>query len=134
MRRIVVGVDRSAGSRAAVKLAARLAHDLAAGVEVVHATRSPREAGSTDDDVRGWCRPLVDAGVADIRTVIEDDDAVRLLYRVAEESDAYLIVVGPPEHSELGEFIWGSAAVELAHHGRRPLVIAPTEHSEINPF
>ena len=133
-RRIVVGVDASRGSSSAVRLAARLAADLDAQVIVVHANRSSPEGPPSNTDLRRWESPLVEAGVVAVRTVVENDDAVRLLFRIAEEEDAYLIVVGPTRRGELREFVLGSVAMELVHHGRRPIVIAPTEHSEINPF
>lgn len=129
-RRIVVGVDGSAGSARAVALAARLAVDLDAEVIAVHATRSSPADRPTSQHLQVWCASLAEAGVS-TQTVVEDDDAVRLLYRIAEIEDAYLIVVGSTERSELGEFLGGGVAIELAHHGNRPLVIAPTPDSEI---
>ncbi|MDQ6615737.1 MAG: universal stress protein [Actinomycetota bacterium] len=129
-RHIVVGVDGSEGASRAVALAVRLAVDLVAEVIVVHGTLSSPEGRPTEEQLARWCRPLSEAGVA-TRTVVEADDAVRLLHRVGEIEDAYAIVVGSSGRSELREFVIGGVAIELAHHGNRPLMIAPTAVAEI---
>jgi nucleotide-binding universal stress UspA family protein len=131
---VVVGVDASPGAALAVVLAGRLAVDLVAAVVLVHGSYSSPDGPPGEEVLAGWRALLVEAGVVDVRTVVEADDAGRLLFRVAEEVDAYLIVVGPPHRSEVGDLVMGSVALELAHHGRRPLVIAATADSEINPF
>ncbi len=131
-RCLVVGVDRSPGADLAVALAARLGSDLDADVTLVHGTMGDHGDPPSGTDLDRWRELLTDAGVGEVRTVVEGDDPVRLLYRIAEKRDAYLIVVGPTQRGELSEFIRGSVAMELAHHGRRPVVIAATEHSEIS--
>ncbi len=129
-RCIVVGVDGSEGASQAVLLAVRLAVDLDAEVIVVHGTLSSPGGWPTEELFARWCKPLTDAGVS-TRTVIEADDAVRLLHRVGEIEDAYMIVVGASGRSELREFVGGGVAIELAHHGDRPLMIAPTADTEL---
>jgi len=126
----VVGLDSSEGSVRASRMAARLAVDLGAQVVAVHATLSSSGGRPGREQLSCWCRPLTEAGVLE-RTVVQDDTAVRLLHRVAEIENAYLIVVGSSERSELGEFLTGSVVADLAHHGNRPLVIVPTPDSEI---
>ena len=129
-RCIVVGVDGSEGSSRATAVAERLAVDLNAEVVVAHGGRSSAGDPPTREQLARWCQPFTDAGVR-MRIVVEDDDAARRLQRLASMYDAYLIVVGSTGRSELREFILGSVAVELAHHGNRPLVIVPTADSEI---
>ncbi len=122
-RTIVVGVDGSLGGREAMMLAARLAQDLAADVVVAYGTLSSPEPRKSPDDVEAWCLPLRELGLR-YRTVVEPDDAVPLIGAVAEREDAYLVVVGATSRSELAEFVFGGVALELAHHGGRPLAVA----------
>ncbi len=120
---MVVGVDASEGSAAAVRWCSRMAPLLGGEVVVVHAL-APDESLSLDEQFEGWCAPLRDAGVP-VRRVVEDEAADRLLRRVASAADADLIVVGGTQRGQFAGLVLGSVVEDLAHHGRRPVVIVP---------
>jgi nucleotide-binding universal stress UspA family protein len=100
---IVVGVDGSPPSEAAVRWAADLAHATGAAVVAVHAAslveRYRSGAGSEDSfeaDLRqtveqSWCGPLRERGVLH-SVVVRPEPPVELLLEVAAEEGALLVV------------------------------------------
>lgn len=142
--RIVVGVDGSEGSAAALRWAGRLA--LAAGGEVVatHVTLStndgyrppglPRVALNESDwrelvagELEGnWCKELVEAGVPH-RTRIEDGRAGPLLTAIAGEERADLLVTGRRALTPLSEMIHGSVSHHVLHHAPCPVAVVPSK-------
>ena len=141
-RRIVVGVDGSTGSAAAVAWCARMAPLLDAEVIAVHAIESSeyslspssspmrpfpdawRENISAEVE-KVWCAALEMAGVA-FRTVLLNAGAAAALLVVADDVDADMIVVGRRGQGGFEELILGSAPHQVAHHARRPVVIVPS--------
>jgi nucleotide-binding universal stress UspA family protein len=141
-RRIVVGVDGSIGSAAAVAWCARMAPLLDADVIAVHAIETrdyaARPSSSPNypfpDDAwlehiraeceKVWCATLDAAGI-DVRVVLLNAAAAAALLVVADDVDADMIVVGRRGQGGFEELILGSAPHEVAHHARRPVVIVP---------
>ena len=144
---VVVGVDASAGSRAALRWCAEYADAVGARVVAVHAVdlgealRAPVRFGDTAqhdgswraqvrDEMRAvWCQSLGDRDVEfDCR--VEEGSAVAALERVADELDAQLVVVGRDGAAMLAEVVLGSVPQRLAHECRRPLVVVPEESNQ----
>jgi nucleotide-binding universal stress UspA family protein len=120
---MVVGVDGSPGSAAAVAWCAEIAPMLDADVVAVHAL-GHEEAFPSEREFGQWCAQLHASGLF-VRRVVEDDSAAQLLQRVATAEDADLVVIGATHHGELAGFVLGSVVEDLAYHGRRPIVIVP---------
>jgi nucleotide-binding universal stress UspA family protein len=134
-RTVLVGVDGSPGSNAAVRWCARYAVALDADVVAVHALTPMLELGAPvmgadlatpyDDGVRRslegaldqWCKPLHEAGVTVRAEVV----------RTAEEVHADLVVVGRRGHGGFRELLLGSVPHQLTHHCNQAVVVVPPE-------
>lgn len=149
--RVVVGLDGSPSSAAALAWAIGYARAAAAEIVAVHAFALPPDhvghaIGQAtpfpyDKAVRGrtqaalehrWCAPLSTAGVA-WRTVFRDGCPASVLLEVAEREDAELIVTGRRGLSALGEFVLGSVSHELMHRSRRPVALIPRPERPVRP-
>jgi nucleotide-binding universal stress UspA family protein len=109
IRRIVVGLDGSESSAAALKWAVRLAKGMGSQVIAVYAidipTYFPQPYGTPlqyDEEWRAamksefenkWCKPLKVSGVR-YRTVMEDGRAASVIAAVADRENADIVVVG----------------------------------------
>ena len=141
---IVVGVDGSSGSYAAVRWCAEVADAHGVDVVAVHVVDLTgivgvygafTDAALYDDSWRAklhdemraaWCQPLADRRVSfDCR--VEDGPAASVMEDVADELDAQLVVVGRQGAGRIAEMILGSLPHRLAHRCDRPLVIVPEE-------
>lgn len=141
---ILVGVDGSAGSAAALRWAARLA--LAAGAEVVAvhvldpATEDVRPLGlprailneaDWRDAIQGeleatWCEPLARAGVRH-RTRVEQGQPGPCLAELASQEHADLLVTGQRGLSGLTQLVHGSVSAYLTHHAPCPVAVVPAQ-------
>jgi nucleotide-binding universal stress UspA family protein len=134
MKHLLVGVDGSDASAAALCWAGRLARLV--GAEVVVATVfRPDQAEVTpehhaelarDAERRlesEWSEPLRGTGVQH-RSVLVTGTPDALL-EAADREDADLVVVGPRGHGGFASLHLGSLAHHLAHHTSRPLAIVP---------
>src|SRR5258708_15633423 len=108
-RRIVVGVDGSEPSAAAVKWAVRLAKALGSQVIAVYAVDIPAyfpepyglpvqfdtewRAGVKDEFENKWCKPLEKAGIRD-PTPMEGGRGAALINHLADHEDAGHVPVG----------------------------------------
>jgi nucleotide-binding universal stress UspA family protein len=142
IQRVVVGIDGSAGSAAALRWAARLARAAGAEVIAVHVVEPdsydvrpiglPRtilnEAGWRDavrEELQmTWCRPLAEAGVRH-RVLIEEGHAGPCLAEVAQDERADLVVTGRRGLSGLAELVQGSVSAYLTHHAPCPVAAVP---------
>lgn len=133
--RIVVGVDGSDESRAALAWATDQTDDeltavyglsqwaeLAWASVQVDPSHILDEAASLLQD--RWCEPAVDAGAACHAVTRETEPATALL-EVADEIDADLIVVGSHSHARWTPHYLGSVASKLLHKSRRPVAVVP---------
>jgi nucleotide-binding universal stress UspA family protein len=146
-RRIVIGLDGSAGAGAAVQWCAEMGPVLDAEVVAVNAmspvsailpAASPAEIPPIIDDsaieesvheelaseLEGWCAPLRDAGVS-YRSYVVDGSVIDALVHVAGEVAADLVVVGREKHSAIKEKLLGSIPNHLMHHCECPVVVVP---------
>jgi nucleotide-binding universal stress UspA family protein len=142
IRRILVGLDGSVGSAAALHWAISLAQDLDAEITAAHVFQLPAYAGhhgveaeipyeeSWRDAVREafereWTAPLEASGVPHT-LVFEDGRAGPVLVSVAERAEADLIVTGHRGLGAVAELLAGSVTQYVAHHAHRcPLVVVP---------
>jgi nucleotide-binding universal stress UspA family protein len=139
MERIVVGVDGSTNSLAAVEWAAGMAQITGAEVVAVHAygllehLQSPEEvsAQSHRDEIRrrfeaDWCAPLDRIGVKS-RRQLRDGSPVVVLLASAEDENADLIVVGSRGLGGYPELLLGSTSTQVAQSSKRPVTIVPDQ-------
>lgn len=129
---VVLGVDGSEGAAEAVGWCARTLPPLGPTIFAVHATPTPEweddprhQAGYEAGEVRGWTKPIVDAGLDVTPVVVRDAHPVAALADTAGERHAGLVVVGT---RGLGGFFGlrlGRVPLQLLHHITVPLVIVP---------
>lgn len=134
--RIVVAVDGSENSLAAVDWVADLAEATGAEVVAVHAlgllehlddeavpAQSHRgEIGQLFEST--WCVPLDRDGIS-CRRVLRDGNPVSVVLSVADEEDADLIVLGSRGFGGFPEQLLGSTSTQVAQRSRRPVTIVP---------
>jgi universal stress protein A len=142
-KKIVVGVNGSAASNAALEWAVQQAVPRTAEIIAVHVIRPAgvHSPGTTVTDVRlrefdylgdemrarvkrEFFEPLTTSEIKHRILIVEGHPATEILH-VADEEDAGLIVVGNGLHSTMEELFLGSVAHELTHKATRPLAIVP---------
>lgn len=136
LERIVLGVDGSAGSEAAVRWCARAAAACEAEVIAVCAFESRTRWAAGDDMKRWraaaeaaitseWIAPLRSAGVTVRTRIVEANSPESALEAAAADEGAGILVVGTQEPSEVTGLRVGRVPLHLAHHTHLPLVIVP---------
>lgn len=132
--RIVVAVDGSANSTAALGWAADLGAATGAEVVAVHALGLLERLDTGDatphDDVLAqlegpWCAPL-DRDDVRSRRLLRDGSPVSVVLDVAEAEGADLVVVGSRGLGGYPELLLGSTSTQIAQRARVPVVIVPT--------
>jgi nucleotide-binding universal stress UspA family protein len=138
--KIVVGVDGSASSRAAVAWAIDEAAHRDAEVEAVYAWAlptlaysapefiepDPEQVQSEGTDMLEQALALVSATIpVKARSRVEHGRPVDVLRRVGEEPDVRMLVVGSRGHGDIAQLVLGSVSHALTHHAPKPLVIVP---------
>jgi nucleotide-binding universal stress UspA family protein len=131
---IVVGVDGSASSKAALRWAVRQARLTGAGVEAVTAWQLPTYYGwewlPDDTDVEGIARSMLEEVIAEIagqdpsvtiKPVVRQGNAARVLLDAAKDAD--LLVVGSRGHGGFTEALLGSVGQHCVHHAPCPVVV-----------
>ncbi|WP_189786568.1 universal stress protein [Streptomyces capitiformicae] len=143
---VVVGVDGSASSLAAVEVAAWEARLRGAGLRAVHAfvwpamhvPLGPSALGPPDGGLQNMVDRLVAEAVERARTVAPEVDVSHVVVTgepltvlEAQSRAAELVVVGSRGMGGFVGLLVGSTAVHLAAHGRCPvLVVRETPHSD----
>jgi len=142
IERIVVGVDGSAGSQAALRWALDMAKGMGSTVTAVYAVDLPSfkpelyEAAVQFDDgwrktmrmefEERWCRPLREADIR-YRAVMEDGRAAPVISRVAQAEGADIIVVRRRGRGAVAELFLGSVSHELVLRSRIPVLVIEPE-------
>ena len=138
IRRIVVGVDGSAQSAAALRYAVDMAKRMGSQITAVYAVNlsiyHASEFGvlfEPDPDWRvpmrmefenKWCKPLTASGLR-YRTVMEDGRPASVIAAVAERENADLVVVGRRGRGGVAELLLGSVSHELVLNSKRPVLL-----------
>jgi nucleotide-binding universal stress UspA family protein len=142
--RIVVGVDGSEHSEAAIDWAVRMAKGMGSEVVAVFAISPPIyfdtgymapvappqfdpewRAAMKKEFEEKWCKRLRDAGVR-YRTVMEDGRPASVIAKVGDSIDADVIVVGRRGRGGVAELVLGSVSHELVLHSKRPILLIST--------
>jgi nucleotide-binding universal stress UspA family protein len=146
--KLVVGVDGSAGSRAALAWALNEAGRRDAEVEAVFAWAVPSFAyaapgavlpdpetmAAEGTELLEQALALVSAATqAKVHTRVREGRPSDVLQEVADEPDVRLLVVGSRGHGGLAELVLGSVSHAVSHHVRKPLVIIPKRVAENPP-
>jgi len=145
VRTIVVGVDGSPHSEAALRWAIRLAGCMGSEIVAVNAVPPPTsawyglgypaamppelleerelvEADARRHFVEEWCRPLRDSGLH-YRTVQATGRAASLIAAAADDVGAELVVVGRRGRGGMAELLLGSVSHELILHCAHPVLV-----------
>jgi nucleotide-binding universal stress UspA family protein len=136
-RHVVVGVDGSDGSLAAVRFSAGFAGALDIGVTAVLAQDPFAEWVPASDpqswqrraqrQVGGWVEPVVDAGVR-VRVVVDRDvHPVAALARALETRPGSVAVVGARGRGGFPGLRLGRVPLHLLHQAGVPVVVVPTQ-------
>ena len=134
---LIVGVDGSEGSRAAVDEAIGLAGDLDATVTFVFVRKPP--SGWLGDPyyqraltanlaharraVAAAVETATNAGIEAGAEILEGDPANELV-SLADNRDADMIVVGSRGYGALAGAVLGSVSQAVSQHANRPVVVA----------
>lgn len=139
LSKLVVGVDGSDGSRAALTWTADLAKSADAEVVAVHVLTYNQEfvRDLSLDTLRTWRRdlrrdletawtdPLRAAGVGYRCLVVEDDSPAAGLLAVAAREQADIFVVGTRGRGKMTGRVLGGVSYRLLHHADQPVVVVP---------
>lgn len=137
VKRIVVGVDGSAGSAAAVAFCARLAPLLTAAVVAVYADEPMVEWAAESDpcswppyaeaEVRRWVAPIEDNGVPVAVDVEWDVPPVATLCRAIEAAPDTLAIVGTRSLGDISGLRLSRVPIQLVHHTGAAVVMVPQD-------
>lgn len=140
LKRIVVGLDGSAQSAAALEWAIALARTFSAEIVAVHAI--PLLAYLVDfygmaqpiqydtgwaaevkrQFEQDWSKPLRDSGLP-YQLVLKDGRPASVIAETAEAVDADLVLVGRRGLGGMAEVLLGSVSHELSLHCKRPVLL-----------
>ena len=143
--RVVVGVDGSEHSEAAIKWAVRMAGGMGSEVVAVFAIAPPVyfdggfvapvvppqfdeewRAGMKNQFEEVWCKSLRDAGVR-YRTIMQDGRPASVIAQIADSVNADVIVIGRRGRGGVAELVLGSVSHELVLHSKRPILVISTD-------
>lgn len=124
---IVVGLDGSEGSKRALTWAIDLADATGSELVAVHAPGTGAAGAVLERAERAlkeWCAPIRERGIAHQQRV-EGGEARTALERVADETDAALLVVGARGLGPIQGLLLGSVAGYVVRYARRPIAVVP---------
>jgi nucleotide-binding universal stress UspA family protein len=136
-KKIVVALDGSDGSRAAIPLAAELAERGGAQLVIVHVEeRVVGKAGGpvnlAEDEIQGEiraeARKLQEQGRdVEVRMgMVALGGPAHVIEEIAAETGADLIVVGTRGHAPIAGLLLGSVTQRLLHVATRPVLVVPS--------
>lgn len=148
--RIVVGVDGSSASQAAVRWAAQDAALRGRGMTLVHVVSAAQTAEWADiplsqaflagSEQRG--HKILDRALSLVTQTLEPGIAVPVEMQLIVDAvvpalvnlskDADLVVLGRRGHGALAGLLWGSASMGLVQHAHCPVVVIHDENSPID--
>lgn len=122
MAMIVVGVDGSEESKAALHFALGEARLRGAGLHVVHAEHHYAGEETRRDWLDGIVREVAgESPGVEIEQSILDGGAAPVLVEVAKDAD--MLVVGSRGHGGFTGLLLGSVSQQIAHHASCPVAI-----------
>jgi nucleotide-binding universal stress UspA family protein len=142
MRKIIVAVDESDGSRDAITLASALARTTDATLALVNVFPYDQHAGRAASRVfEDYLRQDSHVLLEQLRATVPGDGAVETyavpnpspahgLHELATREDAGLIVIGSTHTGPFGRVLPGSTAERLLHGSPCPVAVAPRGYAE----
>ncbi len=150
MRRILVPVDFSACSRAALEHAAMLAKSFNATIDLLYVWEAPAfvapeamvgAAGTTQTlaqlasdqaevAMREFAAQAREAGIEIAATRVEQGDPAHTIVELAERENYDLIAMGTHGRSGFAHFLLGSVAEKVVRRAARPVLTVRTAESE----
>lgn len=121
-RKVLTGVDGSATSLEALRLAARIANQDGAELIALYVAEEGRDASAVLEKARAVVR---EEGVEAVARSGSGDPAEGLL-RLAEDENVDLLVVGNKGMTGVRRFLLGSVPNKISHHSPCDLLIART--------
>jgi nucleotide-binding universal stress UspA family protein len=141
LRRILVGLDRSEPSFAALELASDVADLLGGSLSVLEVIdyvppfplgTSTAVTGKGEEQALERAIGLLESEVRDIRTrgvsaqvIVRSGDPAPTLLAIADDVDADLVVVGTRGRGGPADLLLGSVARTVADRARRPTLVVP---------
>jgi nucleotide-binding universal stress UspA family protein len=133
---IVLALDGSDGSKAAIPFARDLAHRDNSKLVVAHVEEEVVGKGggpihATEDEIQAEIRKIAEElSDESIYTLMELSSVMlggpaRAITAIADKVDADLIVCGTRGHSAAGSLLVGSVAQKLLHLAHRPVLVVP---------
>lgn len=140
IRRIVVGVDGSEPSAAALAWAIEMARGMHAEIVAVYGFDLPPDlslgfapvsAAMYEPDLRAtlkrllesdWTAPLKESGLPH-QVLMRDGRPASVIIEAADEFEADIVVVGRRGRGGVAELLLGSVSHEVALHCRRPVLL-----------
>lgn len=140
---LVVGIDGSEPSKAALRWAVRQAELVRGRVRAVAAWRQPTVAAApdgtaampvvSDDDLEAQARHWIDDALAElpgntadlVASSVEEGDPGSVL--LDHGSNAELLILGNKSRGAIAGAIAGSVALHCVHRARRPIVLVPAD-------
>jgi nucleotide-binding universal stress UspA family protein len=148
LHHILVGVDRSAPSLAALELAADLAGSLGGSLSVLEVFEyvppfplGPSTAVTSEGEEHAIERTmtLLETEVSDIRergvgvqVIVRSGEPAPTLLELADDLDADLVVVGTRGRGGPDELLLGSVARTVADRARRPTLVVPAAAGHVH--
>lgn len=137
VRHLVVGVDGSPGSLAAVDLSADLAAALGVETTVVHAfepfvewvpeTDPASWRRRAETELGAWATPIADAGATVELDVDQDIHPVAAIARALEARAGSIAVVGARGIGGFTGLRLGRIPIQLVHHTGSAVIVVPTK-------
>lgn len=127
MKKILLPLDGSSCSEAAVPLAKEMAASLGASIVLVTVGNLPETsmmASEERDELLGMLKRVAsEHGLSADPRVDMGGDAARGILEIADEEDVDLIVMATHGRSGLSEFAQGSVASAVVRDGRKPVLL-----------
>lgn len=135
MKKVMVTLDGSSLSEAALPVAQELAASSGAGLLLMTVGNLPEtslQAGEEEQELAAMLSRTAKkfAPNAEMRVDMEGDPVQGIL-RVADEEQADLIVMATHGRSGLSQFAHGSTASEVVHDGRKPVLLVRPKNGDM---